>query len=143
VTSPSITAAAVEPARAAHDEHHGETAVVQRRLRAREGDAVVRGEHDERLLGEAELVEPLEDRADALVERRALDLKAAMSRRVSGSSGRLAGGRDCSASRTDDGAKKSRCVSKKPTERKNGLGGCDASSSSAIGATALTWVVAP
>jgi len=61
-------AAAVEPARAAHDEHDGETAVVQRRLRAREGDAVVRGEHDERLLGEAELVEPLEDRADALVE---------------------------------------------------------------------------
>ena len=46
-----------------------------------------------------------------------------MSRRVSGVSGRLAGGSEYSASRTDVGSKKSRWVSKKPTLRKNGSGG--------------------
>ena len=42
---------------------------VERRLRAREGEAVVGGEDHERVVGEAVLVERVEHRADALVER--------------------------------------------------------------------------
>ena len=58
-----------------------------------------------------------------------------MSRRVSGVSGRLSGGSEYSASRTEVGSKYSRWVSKNPTERKNGCGGACAISSTAAGAT--------
>jgi hypothetical protein len=58
-----------------------------------------------------------------------------MSRRVSGVSGRLSGGSEYSASRTEVGSKYSRWVSKKPTERKNGSRGACAIRSTAAGAT--------
>jgi hypothetical protein len=63
-----------------------------------------------------------------------------MSRRVSGVSGRFAGGSEYSASRTELGSKYSRWVSKKPTERKNGREGAPRSSPSAAGATESTWL---
>ena len=50
-------------------EHDAEPAVAQRRLRARERQAVVGREDDERVVGQALLVERVQDRADALVER--------------------------------------------------------------------------
>lgn len=60
---------ATEPARAAHDEHHAEAAVEERGLRAGEGDAVIGGEHDQRALGEASLLERVQHLPHALVER--------------------------------------------------------------------------
>jgi len=72
---------------------------------------------------------------------RADPLKPAMSRRVSGVSGRFAGGSEYSASRTDVGSKYSRWVSKNPIERKNGRGGALRSSSTAAGATVSAWWV--
>ena len=68
-TSASETLAAVEAARPAHDQHHAEPAVGQRRLGAREREPVVGGEDHERVVGEVVLVERVEHRADALVER--------------------------------------------------------------------------
>ena len=63
-----------------------------------------------------------------------------MSRRVSGVSGRFAGGSEYSASRTEVGSKKSRWVSKKPTQRKNGSVGALRRSAAAAGATFAAWV---
>jgi hypothetical protein len=57
-----------------------------------------------------------------------------MSRRVCGVSGRFAGGRTKSAAR-GCGSKKRRCVSKKPTERKKGVGGAPCRKAAAAGAT--------
>ena len=54
---------------AAHDHHHPGAAVVQGRLGAGEGDAVVGGAEDQGVLDDAEVVEGVEDAADALVER--------------------------------------------------------------------------
>ena len=48
----------------------------ERRLRAREGQPVVRGEHDERVVGQAGLVEGVEDRAHALVQGARAGLEA-------------------------------------------------------------------
>ena len=62
-----------------------------------------------------------------------------MSRRVSGVSGRLAGGSEYSASRTEVGSKKSRWVSKKPTLRKNGSRRSSRIACAAAGATSLAW----
>jgi hypothetical protein len=59
----------VEAPGPAHDQHHAEAAVGQRRLRAREGEPVVRGQDHDRVVGEAVLVERVHDRADAVVER--------------------------------------------------------------------------
>ena len=70
---------------------------------------------------------------------RALSLNAAMSRRVSGVSGRFAGGCEYSASRTEVGSKKLRWVSKKPTERKKGCSNGSSSSSIVAGTTDSTW----
>ena len=61
--------AAVEAAGAAHDQHHAEPAVGQRRLGAREREPVVGGEDHDRVVGELVLVERVEHRADAVVER--------------------------------------------------------------------------
>ena len=62
-------AAAVEAARAAHDQQHADPAVGQRRLRARERQAVVGREDHQRVVGDVLLVERVEHGADALVER--------------------------------------------------------------------------
>ena len=59
----------MEAAGPAHDQHHADPAVGQRRLGAREREPVVGGEDHERVVGEVVLVERVEHRADALVER--------------------------------------------------------------------------
>ena len=63
-----VDAAAVEAARAAHDQRHAEPAVAERRLRARERDPVVRGEDHDRVVRQLLLVERAEHGADAMVE---------------------------------------------------------------------------
>ena len=59
----------MEAAGPAHDQHHAEAAVGQRRLRAREREPVVGGEDHDRVVGELVLVERVEHGADAVVER--------------------------------------------------------------------------
>jgi hypothetical protein len=70
---------------------------------------------------------------------RTLALKAAMSSRTAGVSGRWAGGSEYRVSRTEVGAAKLRCVSKKPTERNQGSGS-DAMASTARGVTSDAWL---
>ena len=52
-----------------HDEHHADATVVHRRLRVREREAVVGREDHQRVVDDAVLVERVQHRADALVER--------------------------------------------------------------------------
>ena len=68
--------AAEEAAGPADDQQHAEPAVGQRRLRPGEGQAVVGRQHDERLVGQAGLVEGMEDGADPLVQRAGAGLEA-------------------------------------------------------------------
>ena len=72
---------------------------------------------------------------------RALALKAAMSRRISGVSGRCAG-TAAQRSSPSAGRKNSRWVSKKPTDRKNGRRWARRSRSMVTGATSVARVVA-
>ena len=72
---------------------------------------------------------------------RALALNAAMSRRISGVSG-MCDGTATYLSSPGSGRKNSRWVSKKPTDRKNGSSGRDASRSTVTGATSVARVVA-
>ncbi len=130
--------AAGEPARAAQDQHHADAAVGQRRLGAREGDAVVGGADDERVARKARVVERVEHRPDAAVERA----------RAGGERGHVArASRPCragspaaarSARRRPTGWKNSRWVSKKPTDRKNGSAGALRRMSIVTGATSST-----
>ena len=71
---------------------------------------------------------------------RALALNAAMSWRVCEVSGRFGGGSEYSVSRTEVGAANERCVSKKPTEAKNGSS-ARARTSSAFGAISFACVL--
>ena len=59
---------AVEAARAAHDQHHPGSPVIEGGLRAGERQPVVRGADDQRPLREVGLVEAVQHRADPLVE---------------------------------------------------------------------------
>ena len=139
LTSASIDPAAGEAARPAHDHHHADAAVVQGRLGAGEGEAVVGRADDQRVVRQAEVVEGVEDGADALVERAGAGLEGGhvlAGRRRVGQVGR----RQRVERVADRGRRrKSRWVSKKPTDMKKGSGGGSRSASIAIGAMSSAW----
>src|SRR3954453_15179635 len=64
-----VDLSAGESARPAHEEHDAGAAVIERRLCAWEGEAVIRRADDQCSLGEAEVMQAVEHRAYSLVQR--------------------------------------------------------------------------
>jgi hypothetical protein len=99
---------------------------------------VVGGADDQGWLADAPVVEGVQDGPDALVERADARLEGSHVLAHGGGVGQVGRRERVRVSRTEVGAAKLRCVSKKPTERNQGSGS-DAMASTARGVTSDAW----